>query len=748
MAVIGKIQKNSLLLLIVIGGAMLAFIFSDLFSNIGAGEEPTPTATISGDVVDDDKLTKLNEQFIYQEKNRLYQQNKLGDWNNVTEKATKDQAFNEYIRRELMNKELEALGIDVSDEELNDMIVGDHTYPWVKSNRRFQDATGSFSKDSLVKYIKILETEPNGQDTTQYNAWKDEISDWKKYEQELKTARKTDKYVTLAESGIYVNKLEAKDAYVSANEKRDISFVIKKYTDIKDITEVTDEELKTYFEAHKTEKKYKNTDDGAKIDFVNFPVNITQSDKDAALESMNRLKKSFSKSTNDIAFIYNNSSPDPKFYSDSTVFKLGSDDIVIQPGKDNQPGNFLYPSIADEAIQAADSGDVVGPFLTKNKAMIFKIKGFETEEMAWVRHILVKFDTRTEAQAKKKADSLVRVINDNDNFIELVATESEDGGSIASNGEYKWFTRGAMVAPFEKASFEGAKDKLQVVKTQYGYHIVEVIDVQSRKKPILAAVVKEIKPGIQTRKDVEDLAYEFIATVNDQKGDSAFFKVANQDSLSANNTKITMRYTYVMGYDAETAIERIKKFAFAKDAMEGDISDPIYDEESGNYKVALLSSKSYEGEPKFEDVKEQMRFPALRDKQAQVYIKMMSEGKPESLQELVAKIPDLKIQNATVTFNSNTIVGGGGSEPEVIGVIFALPAENKGAMLSPVQGTSGIYTIIVDNIESAPETTDYSKEVTEILTNRVSKVSGEIIKSLREQADIKDNRAKIDIQGR
>ena len=61
MAVIGKIQKNSLLLLIVIGGAMLAFIFTDLLSNVGGGEEPTPTATIYGEEVNDEELNELNE---------------------------------------------------------------------------------------------------------------------------------------------------------------------------------------------------------------------------------------------------------------------------------------------------------------------------------------------------------------------------------------------------------------------------------------------------------------------------------------------------------------------------------------------------------------------------------------------------------------------------------------------------------------------------------------------------------------
>ena len=174
------------------------------------------------------------------------------------------------------------------------------------------------------------------------------------------------------------------------------------------------------------------------------------------------------------------------------------------------------------------------------------------------------------------------------------------------------------------------------------------------------------------------------------------------------------------------------------------MSDPVFD--NGIYKVAILSNKVALGVPNFEDVKEQMRFPALRDKQAKKYMGIM--GGTQNLQEIVAKLPNLKIQTVNVKFNVNTIQGGGGNEPEVVGAIYALPADKTGAMLNPIQGVSGVYVIIVDQIIEGPETSDYTGEQINLKIGRQANADNLVIRALREKADVIDNRERINIQGR
>ncbi len=713
---------------------MLAFIFTDMLKNVGGGAEPTPTATIAGEPIDDKAFNELETSFINREKqNKAYQQKEFTEQD---KKTAQDQAFNEFVRRIIMNKELDALGIQVSNEELTDMVLGNHIHPWVSSERAFQDSQGQFSRDSLAKYLDMLEIEPSGENQEEYDRWVDSKKAWSEFENQLIDARKADKYVTLVKKGLYVNTIEAKNQYLAANEKRTVSFVVKKYTDIdQSEVELTDEELKAYYEKHKNDKQYEQTDETAVVDFVEFPIVYTQDDIDATIESAERIKEAFKKSQNDIAFMYNKS--DVEFYSDSTLFKLGTDKF------DFNTTNPAYALVADEAIQSADSGDVVGPFIAGDQVVLAKVKGFKNEDQAWVRHILISTGAkRTEAQAKKTADSLINIIKKNDNFVELVKTVSEDPGSIANNGEYKWFPKGMMVSEFENAAFNGRKGQLQLVKTSYGYHIVEVLGQRTAKLPVLAPVVKQIKPSAQTRKKVEDIAYEFIGDLETMNEDSAFYKLANEKGLSVMNSRMSIKSPYVMGFD-EMNNSKIKKFAFAKDAEIEDVSTPIYDQ--GTYKVAIIVKKMPEGVPSFENIKEQMRFPALREKQAEKYKELLAGT--NNLKELVAKYPELQIQTATVMFNSNNIAGGGSNEPKIVGAIFSVPQDLK-PLLKPIDGNTGVYVVRINDIQPAPETTDYTAEKKSLKDSRQANADNMVIRALREKADVKDNRAKVEIQGR
>jgi peptidyl-prolyl cis-trans isomerase D len=422
---------------------------------------------------------------------------------------------------------------------------------------------------------------------------------------------------------------------------------------------------------------------------------------------------------------------------------MGTDKLTFDAG------SYTYPAVADEAIQSADSGAVVGPFIalnSKNESISFiaKVGNFDpngSEEQAWVRHILVSNTGRTEEAAKRRADSVVTVINANNNFTDMVTEVSEDPGSISTGGEYKWFPKGRMVEAFENASFNGEKGKLQVVKTTYGYHIVEVIDRRVAKARILLPVVKNIKPSIATKQAVEDLAYEFIADLNDNQTDSAFNTVAIEKGLTVKNSNLSMKYASAIGFDK---VELIKKFSFAKDAANDDISDPILD--GGSYKVAILKNTMAQGVPNFEGVKNQMRYAAKKEKQAKFYMDALSGT--SNLQELTAIFPELKIQNAILTYNINTITGGGGNEPEAVGAIFSLANDKVGSMLMPIEGVTGVYVVIVDEILAAPETTDFTADKLSLTTTRASGVDQAVIKALREKANVIDNRSKIDIQGR
>lgn len=727
MAIIGKIQRNSILLLVVIGLAMFAFIYTEYQSGTQDDVEILPFGTAYGEPLDQEEYDYIVESYTTRDRQNLMMQGR--EYDATAEQQSKDQAFNEVVRRNLMNREFEKLQLVCTTQELNDMIHGNHVHPWVMQIPIFQGPMG-FSKDSVRSFINNLEVEPA--DEAMRENWLAARKQWADFEKELKDTRMADKYVTLIKKGLYVNSLEAKDQYYGDNHKKKIRFVVQRYTDIpQDEITVTDEDIKAFYEEHKHEKQYEQ-EEARDIEYVSFPILPTAEDEALILSDLEALKPEFAKSTNNLAFMQRYSST--PFNTDTAQFRMGADQLVF----DTFFGNNQYPATADDQIQSAQLGDVIGPFISGGDYAIAKVTGIKKEMQAWVRHILIKVDaTQSDAYAKALTDSLVKVINAQDNFVEMVQKFTQDPGSIPTNGEYKWFSEGRMVTEFNDASFKGPIGKLQVVKTTYGYHIVEVLGRGERVVPSLAVVTKALKPSENTKKLMEEKVYDFIYSVNESKEDSAFHFIARDSNLTINPTRVWMSNNFVMGINKS---DRILRFAFNKDAQEKTISDPILDDDK--YVVAYLSNIIPEGEPEFEDVKDQMRYPALKDKQAKIYMDKMAGKK--SLEEILPVMRNGQIMNAEVYFSSNVIQGGGGNEPEVIGKLFTnIPT---GSMTKPIKGITGVYVIIIESETKAPETTDYSVSRNNLLAARAGAADGLVIRALREKADVKDNRRRLELQ--
>jgi peptidyl-prolyl cis-trans isomerase D len=126
---------------------------------------------------------------------------------------------------------------------------------------------------------------------------------------------------------------------------------------------------------------------------------------------------------------------------------------------------------------------------------------FRTPERVKVRHILLKTTDKSpaeEAQIKAKAEDLLKQIKAKSgaNFADLATKNSEDPGSAAKGGEIPdWVVRGQMVPEFEKASFTLKPGEISdLVKTQYGYHIVQVL----AKEPARLQPFEEVKNQLAT----------------------------------------------------------------------------------------------------------------------------------------------------------------------------------------------------------------------------------------------------------
>ncbi|MEM4259986.1 MAG: peptidylprolyl isomerase [Candidatus Woesearchaeota archaeon] len=131
-----------------------------------------------------------------------------------------------------------------------------------------------------------------------------------------------------------------------------------------------------------------------------------------------------------------------------------------------------------------------------NNSEIFK----EPEKVA-ARHILISTTNRSDDDAKKLANTIKSEIkSDNSNFCDLVVKYSEDPGSRDICGTYT-FPRGQMVQEFEDAAFNGKINNTVVVKTQFGYHVMQTLRIIPARIVSLEEVYPQINKSVRFQKE-------------------------------------------------------------------------------------------------------------------------------------------------------------------------------------------------------------------------------------------------------
>lgn len=124
------------------------------------------------------------------------------------------------------------------------------------------------------------------------------------------------------------------------------------------------------------------------------------------------------------------------------------------------------------------------------------LQRFSTPEERRASHILIAVNNeKTDADAKKEADEIYKQLQaDPSKFAQLAKSKSADPGSARQGGDLGFFQKGIMVPEFDNAVFSGKKgDLVAPVKTQFGYHIIKIVDV----KPAQAKPLKEVRAEIE-----------------------------------------------------------------------------------------------------------------------------------------------------------------------------------------------------------------------------------------------------------
>jgi peptidyl-prolyl cis-trans isomerase D len=724
MALIGKIREKSWLLIAVVGIAMLAFIIGDLdFLGNGPQEDVYGIGTVDGDKVDEEQYNL----FLNNARNNIMQDKQQQNpsvqprYTEEDEKNAVQQAWQTSVIEGLMEKEYNELGLIVDEYEVENILYGQNGYTPSSISMQFKDSiTGEFAPDQLRLALNQLLESNDPANVKQYN----DILDY------VRQVRLEEKFNALLAAGIHTTTLEGKHEYNAKKTVKNVTYVYQNFTKVPNeaVAEPTDEEVKTYFEAHKNDQKY-NQKASRKIAYFTLPITPSKEDSLKSMGLLNKLKPKF-KSTRDDSLFVLRFSDVKKFASDSTA--------MARPEGSAQPGPKYPRSIAAE-IEAAEAGDVVGPYVAQDGVKISKILSFGEEKTATVRHILLNASAPEEFDAAQaKADSIVKVILSKNNFEEMVTEFSQDPGSVNNGGRYEKFAEGTMVPEFNDFSFNKSIGTLGTVKTNYGIHIVEVLEREATKRPILADIVKRVEATKTTADQVNSEASNYIYELDDKfEGKSNKERENLFDSFAVNNG-YTVRFATILDEDPtiagfnEISEGRMLSLAYDSGVKAGAISSsPIRDQ--NRIIVAFVSDIIEKGTPRLELVKDQMRAELRKEKQAE-YLTDQMVGE-QDLQALASKL-GAKIETEGITFSASNVAVG--REPQIIGTAFSGLAD--GEMSVPVKGSNGVFVLRVDQTTPAEETTDYSAEIEQLKTQYRSLIQNQFRSAMIKSADVIDNR--------
>jgi peptidyl-prolyl cis-trans isomerase D len=676
-----NIRNRSGLLLVVIGIAMLAFILTDLLSSQnGAGQTDLIVGEVGAETID----YKAFEQRVQNSVEVQKQSNP-----NINAEQVRNSIWNQLVREMVYQKEYEALALNVSSDELFDMIQGDNPYPTIQQT--FVNAQGQFDRAILLQYLKEdIDNDETGQSRKR----------WAEFEAAIMKERLSKKYTSLVSNGVNVSDWEAQLYNNFQDEVRSVSYIQIPFKSIADsLVQVTDSDILSYMKDNSDDYQQEASRD---IEYIVFAVNPSDDDRVEANSWIEDIKKEFADSDDDARFLSKNS------------------DVSFVPINFTSEDN-LAKDVA--SLYLSSVGTVVGPYTNGfNNLRLAKLVDVQNRpDSVKARHILINAP-----DAQTKIDSIKNLIQNGSSFADLAKKLSEDTGSGADGGNLGWFVEGQMVAEFNEVCFTSNKGSLETTTSQFGVHLIEVTDKsKSSKKVKVAYLDRNVVASNKTYQSVFTMAGKFAAENNTTDD---FNESSLNDNLSkriANELQSTT--TTIAGLESPRTL-----IQWANESSLGDVSDVF---EFGNkFVVATLTKVNKSGLQNVDDAR--VKVQGILKSQMSSEMILSSLKSIESLEQASQDYGVDVVEATDLTFNNNQVPVLG-QQPAFVGAAFAV---DEGLTTQAFAGKGSVFVIRVDKV-TANASSDYSFTKSNLQTSLSSKTNFQTYQALENLTDIKDNRA-------
>ena len=698
MAALGNIRKRSGLLLAVIGIAMLAFILGDFMQSKRSGGGGS---VIVGEVSGESILINVFEEKVQEGIENWKNQNPQTVLTATLTGQLRAQIWTQYIKELIMSQEYEKLGLDVSDDEFFELLQGVNVHPEISKITAFQnESTGQFDRSKVLNYLQQIDSDPTGEARSR----------WIGFQKYLVDLIKTSKYNSLISNAMYITTEEAKLISQENNNKIIFNYLKIPFSTIDDsLVEPSNKEIKDYYKSNKKDYQQEASKD---VDYVVFEVAASDEDDLSTLDAIKDLIVDF------------------KSYDDY--------ELIARRNSDNTSAKFIFSKKEDlqdpkwGELFDKKEGEVIGPYLFSDGVYrIAKLVASENRaDSVEARHILLTpNETMDLDSAERKINSFKDKIEQGADFGNIALKESDDKSSAIKGGDLGWFQEGTMVDEFNELCFTSAKGDLNIVKTQFGVHLVQLTNSSRKKKKIKVAFIdRYVEPSSETFNVYYSQAAEFAGKILNTG--ISFDSLLNDDNLvKRSDVKVQVNKQNISGLP--NSREMVK---WLNNAEIGQISEVFQFDNA--YVVAHVTNVYEEGFTPMEDIKEQIKSLVVRDKK---FTKISDMINKEKLEDIALANNISVVEDQKISFVDQNIPGIG-FEPELVGLLFG--DIDIGMLSEPIKGRDGLYLFTISNKENVQEIKE--AEILNVKTNKKNEMRNfsnqSAYNALEKEADIKDNR--------
>ncbi len=710
MATLEKIRSKAGLLVLVVGVALFAFIIGD-FLNSGSTyfrQSQEQIAKIDGEVINihdyQARIDEMAEMYKIQTG-----QTSLSDESMA---QIRQNVFDTMVQDIVLGEATDKLGMEVSSEELFDMVQGENISPLIQQMPMFANSqTGMFDRNALLNFLKAIDNDniasmPLDQQEQLVKA----RNFWLFWEKNIKRQRLQQKYTTLLTKAISANKLDAKESFDENAKSSDIVYAMQAYSTIPDSTiQVSNSEIEKLYNQRKELFKQKET---KVIKYLSVDIRPSQEDYNNVQNDIEALKDEFSAQEN-VADIVNENSEVP--YVDAFFTEKSFDSELRQ------------------FATTAAVGEVYGPVFENDRYRMFKLVAkTSAPDSVKVSHIMLV--RNTEAETAALADSLMEVLKKGGDFAALALQYSVDQARD-NGGELGWFTEVTALRGvnenFKNAIFSTPLNEVAMVQSMYGTHLVKVTEKTSNvTKYKVADIDMTVTPSSKTYSNIYNELNQFLTkNRNIAKLDTAA-KNAGYNLIS--NVSITPD-NQVLGTIKSS--RPVIRWAFQNN--NGSVSDIF--ECDDKFVIAAVEKSIPAGYTPLEQVATGLKAEILAQKKGD---KIAEELVAKNLTTVddYAEVMSSSIDSVKFISFGTRRISGIGVEPKLNAAVSLTQVDQ---VSTPVKGNNGVYVFKV--YAENPNNQEYNEEnmVRSWEANNAYRISFQAISSLIDKADIEDNRIRF-----